>query len=112
MRFFSWLITVLVIAIIIAALTVPSDDRFKKLVDNRADTTTTAIIGKSKAVKFLSVRLFSFHYVDYFEKTQSPKPVAGLGKRRMFKKLRTLHQVGSERYLGLYGKFWKLESNK
>ena len=111
MRFFSWLITGLVIAIIIAALTAPNDDRFKKFVDNRADTTTTAIIGKSKAVEFLSVRLFSFHHVDYFEKTQSPKPVGGLGKRRMFKKLRMLHRVGSERYLGLYGKFWKLESN-
>jgi|SRR5687767_16026477 len=110
MRFFSWLITVLVIAIIIAALTAPSDERFNKFVDNRTDTTTTVIIGKSKPAKFLSVRLFSFHYVDNFEKTEAPKPVAGLGKRRMFKKLGTIHQVGSERYLGLYGKFWKLES--
>ena len=110
MRFLSRLITVLIIAIIIAAFTAPGDERFKKYIDKKnTDSTTTAIIGNSKAVKFFSVRLFSFHYVNYFEKTESPKPGAGLGKRRMFKKLGTLNQTGSERYLGLFGKFWKLK---
>jgi len=110
MRFFSRLITVLIIAIIIAAFTAPSDEKFKKFVGSRnSDTTITVIIGKSKPVKFFSVRLFSFHYVNYFEKPEEPKPVAALGKRRMFKKLGTLHPIGSERYLGLYGKFWKLK---
>lgn len=110
MRFFSGFIFVLIIASIIAAFTAPGDEKFKKFIDNRnIDTTSTAIIGKSKPVKFFSVRLFSFHYVDYFEKHEEPKPVAGLGKRRMFKKLRTLHPIRSERYLGLYGKFWKLK---
>lgn len=110
MRFFSGLITVLIIAIIIAAFTAPGDERFKEYINKKnTDSTTTTIIGNSKAVKFFSARLFSFHYVNYFEKTESPKPVAGLGKQRMFKKLGTLHPIGSERYLGLYGKFWKLK---
>jgi hypothetical protein len=110
MRFFSGLITALIIAIIIAAFTAPGDERFKEFINKRNnDSTTTAIIGNSKPVKFFSVRLFSFHYVNYFEKTESPKPEAGLGRRRMFKKLGTLNQTGSERYLGLFGKFWKLK---
>lgn len=110
MRLFSGLITVLIIAIIIAAFTAPGDENFKKYINERnTDSTTTVIIGNSKPVKFFSVRLFSFHYVTYFEKTESPKPAARLGKQRMFKKPGTLHQIGSERYLGLYGKFWKLK---
>lgn len=110
MRFFSGFIFVLIIAIISAAFTAPGDEKFNKFVDNwHIDTTITGIIRKSKPVKFFSVRLFSFHYVDYFEKHEEPMPVAGLGKRRMFKKLGTLHPVRSERYLGLYGKFWKLK---
>ena len=110
MRFFSLLLTIIIIAAIIAPFTAPSVEKFKKFVDSRSiDTTTTGIIGKSKPVKFLSVRFFSFHYVNYFEKPEEIKPAAALGKRRMFKKLGALHPIGSERYLGLYGKFWKLK---
>ncbi|GEM_PF-5670749 len=116
-KFFSWLGTLLAIAILIAAITAPGDKKFENFIakDKGGDTMSCKpIIGKSSPFKII-VRLFSFHYVSYCETTQSPLRLRTGGNKSgetdsITSSIRiTLPNVTArETYLGLFGRFWKL----
>jgi hypothetical protein len=122
MKFFSWLITLLIIAAIVAAFTAPGDKDFTEFVskDKGGDTMACKpIIENSKALKILWVKLFSFHYVNYCEakKTTPQKPSLRIdGKENTgsdsaavaIGKISVPKVTRSETYLGLFGRFWKL----
>jgi hypothetical protein len=116
-KFFSWLGTILVTVLIIAAITAPGDKKFENfMVKNKGGVTMSCkpIIGKSSPF-IIIVRLFSFHYVSYCETTQSPFRLRTGGNRSgetdsIESPVRiTLPKVTArETYLGLFGRFWKL----
>ena len=122
MKFFSWLITILIIAAIIAAFTAPGDKRFADFIskDKGGDTMTCKpVIGKSRIAKILTVRLFSFHQVSYCEMNKTPggmpgiriagrKPAGSDSVAVALSKSSILKITRSENYLGLFGRFWKL----
>ena len=121
MKFFSWLITILIIAAIIAAFTAPGDKQFADFIskDKGGDTMTCKpIIGKTSYAKILFVKLFSFHNVNYCEIKKTPGGRSGI---RLAPKNEGSDSVAvaigkisipkvtrSETYLGLFGRFWKL----
>ena len=121
MKFFSWLITILIIAAIIAAFTAPGDKQFADFIskDKGGDTMACKpVVGKTSYAKILFVKLFSFHYISYCEmkntqdgklgirlapKNEGSDSVAvAIGKSSIPKVTR------SETYFGLFGRFWKL----
>jgi hypothetical protein len=115
MKFFSWLGTILAIAIIIAAITAPGDKKFENFVakDKGGDTMSCKpIIGKSTSFKAL-VKICSFHSVSYCENNTAPVKLKIAGKKPLGKDSTGINFIlpkitHSERYLGLFGRFWKL----
>src|SRR6185436_11969461 len=109
MKFFSWLGTILIILLIIAAITAPGDQKFSDFInkDRGGDTMSCKpIIGKSTEIKLL-IRIASVKYVSFCE-TGSP-----LRLKDKTRETRTLNYIipkitRSETYLGLFGRFWKL----
>ena len=122
MKFFSWLTTILIIALIIAAFTAPGDNKFADFIskDKGGDTMACKpVIGKSSMAKILTVKLFSFHHVSYCETNTTPGGLPGIriaGRKRTgsdsvavaLGKFSILKITRSENYLGLFGRFWKL----
>jgi len=112
MKFFSWLGTILIILLIIAAITSPGDKDFENFIakDKGGDTMSCKpIIGKTTKIKLL-MQLASVHTVNYCEKN-----VAALKKFKLRitgdstgLKLSVPKITNSETYLGLFGRFWKL----
>jgi hypothetical protein len=121
MKFFSWITTILIIAVIIAAFTAPGDKKFANFIseDKGGDTMACKpIIGKTRYAKILFVKLFSFHNVSYCEIRKTPSGKLGI---RLAPKNEGSDSVAvaigkisipkithSETYLGLFGRFWKL----
>jgi len=109
MKFFSWLGVILVVLLIIAAITSPSDQKFTDFInkDKGGDTMSCKpIMGKTTEIKLL-VKLASVKYVSYCE-TGAP-----LRLKDKTGETRTLSYIipkitSSETYLGLFGRFWKL----
>ena len=109
MKFFSWLGTILIILLIIAAITAPGDQKFTDFInkDKGGDTMSCKpIIGKSTEIKLLA-RIASVKYVSFCE-TGDP-----LRLKDKTGQTRTLSYIipkitRSETYLGLFGRFWKL----
>jgi len=109
MKFFSWLGTILIILLIIAAITAPGDQKFTDFINKEKGGDTMSckpIIGKSTEIKLL-VRMASVKYVSFCE-TGSP-----LRLKDKTGDTRTLNYtipkiIRSETYLGLFGRFWKL----
>jgi hypothetical protein len=109
MKFFSWLGTILILLLFIAAITAPGDQKFTDFIikDNDSDTMSCKpIINKSTEIKFL-VRVASIKYVNYCE------PGAPLQLADKTGNKKTLNNsipkiTSSETYLGLFGRFWKL----
>lgn len=121
MKFFSWLLTLLIIAVVIAAFTAPGDKKFEEFINKHkgGDTLTCKpIIGDSRSAKILAVRLFSFHSVSYCEvqKTNGKKISLKIaGKENSSDSVAvaigniTVPKIThSENYLGLFGRFWQL----
>jgi hypothetical protein len=87
----------LLIAALAALLTVPGQDKFDKYLAKKGKDAAVCIGGK----RHYSYKLFSIDYVDYCEAgviTSQPglRPLPGLNKTR------------TDKYLGLFGTFWKL----
>ncbi len=121
MKFFSWLITILIIAAIIAAFTAPGDKQFADFIskDKGGDTMACKpVVGKTSYAKVLTVKLFSFHYVNYCELKKTPGGKSGIGLAPKQEgsdsvavaigKISIPKVTRSETYLGLFGRFWKL----
>lgn len=109
MRFFSWLVTILIILLIIAAITAPGDQKFTNFIakDKGGDTMNCKpIIGKTTEIKLL-VKLASIKYVSYCE---SGSPLSLTEKTGNKRKLNYIIPkiTRSETYLGLFGHFWKI----
>ena len=109
MKFFSWLGTILIILLIIAAITAPGDQKFSNYVskDKGGDTMSCKpIINKSTQIKLL-IKLASIHYVNYCEST-GPLKISGQNGETITTKYSIPKITHSETYLGLFGKFWEL----
>ena len=109
MKFFSWLGVILVILLIIAAITSPSDQKFTDFINNDKGGDTMSckpIMGKTTEIKVL-VKIASVKYVSFCE-TGSPlrlKDKTGNARTLNY----TIPKITrSETYLGLFGRFWKL----
>ena len=109
MRFFSWLGTILIILLIIAAITAPGDQKFSEFINKEKGGDTMSckpIIAKSTEIKLL-IRIASIKYVSYCERGAPPQLADKTGNKK------TLNYsipkiTSSEKYLGLFGRFWKL----
>jgi len=109
MKFFSWLGTILIILLIIAATTVPGDQKFTDFLnkDKGGDTMSCRpIIGKSTEIKLL-VRIASVKYVSYCE-TGSPLQLTDQTSNKKTLNYTIPKIASSETYLGLFGRFWKI----
>jgi hypothetical protein len=109
MKFVSWLGTILIILLIIAAITAPGDQKFTGFInkDKGGDTMSCKpIMGKSTEIKLL-VRIASVKYVSFCE---NGSPLRLKGKTGDIRTLNyTIPKITrSESYLGLFGRFWKL----
>ena len=111
MKFFSWLGTILIILLIIAAITVPGDQKFSNFInkDKGGDTMNCKpIIGKSSQVKLL-VKILSINTVSYCEVNKAPFRI----NDKKNGEAKTLNYIipkitSTETYLGLFGRFWKI----
>ena len=119
MKFFSWLVTILIILLVIAAITYPGEQKFSNFINKNkgADTMSCKpIIGKTTQVKLL-VKILSIYTVNYCDiNKSSPAGVSvRMGKRtrggdtsKPALKLSVPIVTGTETYLGLFGRFWKI----
>ena len=109
MKFFSWLGTILIILLIIAAITAPGDQKFSEFInkDIGGDTMSCKpIIKKSTEIKLL-VSVASIKYVSYCE-PGTPLQLADKTGNKKTLKYNIPKITSSETYLGLFGRFWKL----
>ena len=109
MKFLSWLGTILVILLIIAAFTAPGEQKFENFIakDKGGDTMSCKpIINKTTEIKAL-IKVASIHYVSYCESKQ-PLNIRGQNGELIKTKYTLPKVTHSESYLGLFGKFWKL----
>ena len=111
MKFFSWLGTVLIILLIIAAITAPGDQKFNDFItkDKGGDTMSCKpIIGKSTEIKLLA-RIASIKYVSYCETNKAPLQINNKKNGEAKTLNYTIPKItSSETYLGLFGRFWKI----
>jgi len=121
MKFFSWLLTILIIAVIIAALTAPSEKKFHAFINTEKGGDTMSckpIMEKISQVKVI-FRISSVYRVSYCEIPKNPLKRLPAGLIRPDGKQDTVTApgkssyavgkiTGTETYLGLFGKFWKL----
>ena len=109
MKFFSWLVTILIILLVIAAITAPGDQKFTDFINKEKGGDTMSckpIVGKSREIK-LFVRVASVKYVNYCEKGSPMQLTDKTGNKRTLNYL-IPKITSSETYLGLFGRFWKL----
>ena len=112
MKFFSWLGTILITLLIIAAITSPGDKKFENFVaEDKGGKTMDCkpIIGKSTQIKLL-VKICSVHTVSYCELGKTK--LKGIGNKTDNENtgisLTVPKITSTETYLGLFGKFWKI----
>jgi len=109
MNFFSWLGTILIVLLIIAAITAPGDQKFTEFInkDKGADTMNCKpSINKSTEFKLL-VRVASIKYVSYCEPGAPLQLADKTGNKKTLNY--TIPKItNSETYLGLFDHFWKL----
>ena len=111
MKFISWLGTILIILLIIAAITAPSDQKFSDFInkDKGGDTMSCKpIIDKSTEIKFL-VRIASIKYVSYCESNKAPFRLNDKRNGETKTLNYTIPKITStETYLAIFGRFWKI----
>jgi len=111
MKFFSWLGTILIILLIIAAITAPGDQKFSNFINKEKGGDTMSckpIIGKGTEIK-LFARIASIKYVSYCETNKAPFRLSD--KRNG--EAKTLNYIipkitSTETYLGLFSRLWKI----
>lgn len=86
----------LLIAVLAALLTVPGQDKFNKYLAKKGKDAAVCIGGK----RHYSYKLFSIDYVDYCE--------AGVVTNQQVRPLSGFNTTRTDKYLGLFGTFWKL----
>jgi hypothetical protein len=104
MKFFSWLGTILVILLIIAAITAPGEQKFTNYInkDKGGDTMSCKpIIGKSTRIKLLAT-ICTVETVSFCEEQ---KQTIKIGNNSYIVPKIT----HTETYLGLFGRFWKIK---
>lgn len=109
MKFFSWLGVILVVLLIIASITSPSDKKFTDFVDKDMGGDTMSckpIIGKTTEIK-LFVKLASIKYVSFCD-GQMPLIINGKTGKKISTNYNVPKITRSETYLGLFGRFWKI----
>ena len=109
MKFFSWLGTILIILLVIAAITDPGDQKFSEFINKEKGSDTMSckpIINKSTEIKLL-VRVASIKYVSYCE-PGSPLQLTDKNGNKKALNLTIPKVTSNETYLGLFGRFWKL----
>ena len=109
MKFFSWLGVILILLLIIAAITSPSDQKFTDFInkDKGGDTMSCKpIMGKTTEITLL-VRLASVKYVSFCETGGPLRLKDKTGESRTLSYL-IPKITSSETYLELFGRFWKL----
>ena len=123
MKFFSWLLTLLIIALIIAAFTSTSEEKFRKFVysDRGGDTMSCKpIINGSTQIKVF-VKVASIHSVSFCEtknntvkklpiRLVNPDGIRDTSSVADLSKIGVAKITRKETWLGLFGRFWKLKS--
>lgn len=109
MKFFSWLGVILVLLLIIATVTVPGDKKFIDFInkDKGGDTMRCRpVIGNTTQIKLLA-KFATINYVSYCE---SMHPINVTDQNGQLRKtnISIPKMTHSEKYLGLFGRFWKL----
>src|SRR5688572_18786066 len=105
MRLLSSLITLAVIATVIAALTVPSKTKFQEFIDKKyADSVhLSPIITDTSVHRLFGFALFTKNTVSLAESGRSIGPTDSTRQRNPSFNLQIIRY--SERYLGLFGRF-------
>jgi len=80
------IIIILLIACIAALITIPSHEKFNKYLDKKKKNVGTCLGG----TRHDSFKIFSLDYVDYCETGTTNK------------------KVRTDKYIGVFGNFWKL----
>jgi hypothetical protein len=102
----KWIGYILIAALVLAAITSPTEKKFQNFVYNKVDTTNCKPFVQHQAFRFLSVPVFSMNYVRECKRTNT------------LRDLKTGQPIGilavpvygdMQRYLGLFGTFWKLK---
>lgn len=109
MKFLSWLGTILIILLIIAAITAPGDKKFENFIakDKGGDTMSCKpIIGKQTQIKVL-IKIATIQTVSYCE-SRTPLNIRDQNGELKTTNLSIPKITHSETYLGLFGKFWKI----
>ena len=109
MKFLSWLGTILIILLIIAAFTAPGENKFENFIakDKGGDAMSCKpIINKATEIKAL-IKVASINYVSYCQSNQ-PLIIKGQNGESIQTKYSLPKITHSEKYLGLFGKFWKI----
>ena len=109
MKFLSWLGTILIILLIIAAFTAPGEKKFENFIatEKGGDTMSCKpIINKATEIKAF-IRVASINYVSYCDSKQ-PLIIKGQNGESIQTKYSLPNVTRREKYLGLFGKFWKL----
>ena len=101
----KWIGYILLAAVVVALITAPSEKKFSKFVYNNMDTTACKPYVSHHPYKFFFVSLFSLSYakecteVRHLKNLQAGNTIGGIGIP-VYKE--------PVKYLGLFGKFWKL----
>jgi hypothetical protein len=109
MKFLSWLGTILIILLIIAAITAPGDKKFENFIakDKGGDTMSCKpVIGKQTQIKVL-VKIATIQTVSYCE-SRMPLNIRDQNGELKPTNLSIPKITHTETYLGLFGKFWKI----
>ena len=109
MKFLSWLGTILIVLLIIAAFTAPGEQKFTHFINKDKGGSSMSckpIIGKETQIKVLA-KVASLQTVSYCEQNQ-PLIITGKNGEQIPTKLSIPKITHTEKYLGLFGKFWKL----
>jgi hypothetical protein len=109
MKFFSWLSTILIILLIVAAITSPGDQKFSEVINKEKGGDTMSckpIASKTTEIK-LRAKLASIKYVSFCE-TGSPLRLKDkTGETKMLSYI--IPKITyNETYLGLFGHFWEI----
>lgn len=101
----KWIGYLLVIAIIIALITSPSEKKFRKFINNEMDTSVCQPSVQHKTYGLFSLHLFS---IDVARECKDMRVLSTSHQNNLINKA-AIPVYGKEVvYLGLFGKFWKL----
>jgi hypothetical protein len=97
----KWVGYLLLLAILIAALTVPSQSKFEKFVNDKVNSTAC-----KPSISHYSYKIFS---LDYVSECTSVRKIQNLQTGEFVNTNIGLPVYGTrKKYLGLFGRFWKL----